>query len=315
MAWRWGKGHPAAAAPPLAAGRGFVLGVALASALLHLDLAKLSTRRTVAWRLAVEACLLAGFLLAWQFAERPAAGLSLYVLILLGAAGMGIQSVAARQDGRPGVTPVVFTSTLTAMVIAVTGAVLGSPHRLGFAAKRQSFIFLAYGVGAVTGSFLTWRAIDAIPFLPLLATGRVLGQCLSVALAGAIFGSLGGAEAGRTLLEAKANHLGVEGEIGALQLSFLSGFHTALLVCASIAAAGIFAALIRGPEKEATWHPSCKRGKSRSAPAKTYKAKNERMAKCLGGGRTWCCRVALVLTAILASDEAESRSNITRSGS
>ena len=80
-----------------------------------------------------------------------------------------IQSVAARQDGRPGVTTVVFTSTLTAIVIAVTDTVLGSPHRLGFAAKRQIFMFLAYGVGAVTGGFLTWRAIDAIPFLPLLA--------------------------------------------------------------------------------------------------------------------------------------------------
>jgi uncharacterized membrane protein YoaK (UPF0700 family) len=164
-----GQGHPAAAAPPFAAGTGFVLGAALASALLHLDLAKPSARRTVAWLLAVETCLLAGFLLAWQFAERPAAGLSLYVLILLGAAGMGIQSVAARQAGRPGVTTVVFTSTLTAIVIAVTDAVLGSPHRLGFAAKRQIFMFLAYGVGAVTGGFLTWRAIDAIPFLPLLA--------------------------------------------------------------------------------------------------------------------------------------------------
>ena len=120
----------------------------------------------------------------------------------------------------------------------------------------------------------------------LLATGRVLGQCLSVALAGAIFGSLGGAEAGRTLLEAKANHLGVEGEIGALQLSFLSGFQTALLVCASIAAVGIFAALIRGPEKEATWHPSCKRGKSRSAPGKTYEAKNDAWRNASGpGGR------------------------------
>src|SRR6478752_2183302 len=91
-----GQGHPAAAAPPLAAGAGFVLGAALASALLHLGLDKLSARRTVAWLLAVEACVLPGFLLAWQFADRPAAGLSLYVLILLGAVGMGIQSVAAR---------------------------------------------------------------------------------------------------------------------------------------------------------------------------------------------------------------------------
>ena len=90
-----GQGHPAAAAPPFAAGTGFVLGAALASALLHLGLAKLPARRTVAWLLAVEACLLAGFLLAWQFGDRPAAGLSLYVLILLGAAGM--ESRASRR--------------------------------------------------------------------------------------------------------------------------------------------------------------------------------------------------------------------------
>jgi uncharacterized membrane protein YoaK (UPF0700 family) len=165
-----GQGHPASAAPPLAAGTGFVLGVALAAALLHLGLAKLPTRPAVVRLLAVEACLFAGFLLVWKFAGRPLEGLSLYALILLGGAGMGIQSVAARQDDRPGVTTVVFTSTLTAIVIALTDAVLGTPHHLGFAAKRQIFIFLGYGVGAVTGGFLTWRAIDALPFLPLLAS-------------------------------------------------------------------------------------------------------------------------------------------------
>jgi len=84
----------------------------------------------------------------------------------------------------------------------------------------------------------------------LLATGRVLGQSLSVALAGAIFAGLGGAEAGRMLLEAKTNHLSGAGAIGAAQLNFLTGFHAALLVCAGIAGAGIFAALVRGPETE-----------------------------------------------------------------
>jgi len=171
-----GQGHPAAAAPPFAAGTGFVLGAALAAALLYLGLAKLPPGRAVARLLAVEAGLLAGFLLAWRFGEKPAAGLSLYILLLLGAAGMGVQSVAARQVGRPGVTTVVFTSTLTAIVIAVTAAFLGSPHRLGFAAKRQIFTLLAYGLGAVTGGFLTWRAIDAIPFLPVLAA--VAALCL-----------------------------------------------------------------------------------------------------------------------------------------
>jgi len=82
----------------------------------------------------------------------------------------------------------------------------------------------------------------------LLATGRVLGQSLSVALAGAIFAGLGGAEAGRTLIE--TNHSFVQSEINTLQLRFLTGFHTALLVCSGIAAASIFAALTRGSETE-----------------------------------------------------------------
>ena len=82
----------------------------------------------------------------------------------------------------------------------------------------------------------------------LLATGRVLGQSLSVALAGAIFAGLGGAGAGRTLIE--TNHSFVQSEINTLQLRFLTGFHTALLVCSGIAAASIFAALTRGSETE-----------------------------------------------------------------
>jgi len=94
----------------------------------------------------------------------------------------------------------------------------------------------------------------------LLATGRVVGQSLSVALVGAIFAGVGGAEVGRTLIEATANHAGIEGGISAVQLTFLTGFRSALLVCAGIAAAGIFAALIRGPEpKPAARAASAKR--------------------------------------------------------
>src|SRR6202453_2404568 len=82
----------------------------------------------------------------------------------------------------------------------------------------------------------------------LLATGRVLGQSLSVALAGAIFSGLGGAGAGRFLLNAATRHAGAMGEITDMQSRFLTGFHAALLVCAGIAAVGIFAALVRGAE-------------------------------------------------------------------
>ncbi len=80
-----------------------------------------------------------------------------------------------------------------------------------------------------------------------LATGRVVGQSVSVALAGAIFASFGAAAAG-ALLAAHAHQHPHGPDITALQHSFDAGFHAALLVCAAIAAVGVFTSLARGKE-------------------------------------------------------------------
>ncbi len=81
----------------------------------------------------------------------------------------------------------------------------------------------------------------------LLATGRVIGQSMSVALTGTIFAALGGAAAGTLLSSPQAQNLPLT-SINALQSTFVSSFHAALLVCASLAALGIFTALARGNE-------------------------------------------------------------------
>lgn len=79
----------------------------------------------------------------------------------------------------------------------------------------------------------------------LLATGRVVGQSLSVALTGSVFAALGGAIAGASLTaQQKAQSLPIA-EISALQNTFVSSFHAALLVCAAFAALGIFTVLAR----------------------------------------------------------------------
>jgi EmrB/QacA subfamily drug resistance transporter len=113
--------------------------------------------------------------------------------------------------------------------------------------------------GAGQGLFMTPNARALMNSAPaneqgessgLLGTGRVLGQSMSVALAGAIFTGLGGAAAARTLLAANALHSGVTNEINAAQINFLNGFHAALLACAGVAAAGILTALVRGPENK-----------------------------------------------------------------
>ena len=81
----------------------------------------------------------------------------------------------------------------------------------------------------------------------LLATGRVIGQSLSVALVGTVFAALGGATAGALLSSAQAQSLPTAG-ISGLQQTFVNSFHIALLVCAAFAALGIFTALARGDE-------------------------------------------------------------------
>jgi hypothetical protein len=78
-----------------------------------------------------------------------------------------------------------------------------------------------------------------------LATGRVVGQSVSVALAGAIFASLGGARAGALLI----SHHVSSSQVSALQQIFANAFHIAFIVCAAIAAIGVLTSLVRGKEK------------------------------------------------------------------
>jgi EmrB/QacA subfamily drug resistance transporter len=84
-----------------------------------------------------------------------------------------------------------------------------------------------------------------------LATGRVVGQSISVALAGAVFVSLGGAAAGQLLaMQGQGHSLSAE-QVSALQQTFTHSFAAAFLVCAAIAALGVFTSLVRGNEQVA----------------------------------------------------------------
>ena len=148
------------------------------------------------------------------------------------------------------------------LAIACLG--LAAVARLNAQSSDWSIIWPLVLTGVGQGLFMTPNARALMNAAPaseqgessgLLATGRVLGQSLSVALAGAIFAGLGGAEAGRRLIEGRTHLAVVGGEISAAQQQFLAGFHTALLVCAGIAAAGVFAALTRGPETEPVVRP------------------------------------------------------------
>ncbi len=77
-----------------------------------------------------------------------------------------------------------------------------------------------------------------------LATVRVLGQAGSVALAGAIFTSMGGAQAGATLVRQWG------AADGSLKIIFIQAFHLALATCALVAALGVFTSLMRGGKRD-----------------------------------------------------------------
>ena len=80
-----------------------------------------------------------------------------------------------------------------------------------------------------------------------LATGRVVGQSVSVALGGAVFATLGGAAAGHTLVMLRTHLLPSSPvPISTLQHTFTVAFHGALVVCAALAALGILTSLTRG---------------------------------------------------------------------
>jgi EmrB/QacA subfamily drug resistance transporter len=79
----------------------------------------------------------------------------------------------------------------------------------------------------------------------VLATVRVIGQAVSVALAGSIFTSFGAAAAGVALSSPAQLPAG---RISMLQHVFISGLHAALLACAIFAAIGILTSLVRGDE-------------------------------------------------------------------
>ncbi len=82
-----------------------------------------------------------------------------------------------------------------------------------------------------------------------LATGRVIGQSVSVALAGAIFTSLGGALAGAILAQYLRVPPAGYGVFVSLQHTFTTAFHATFIVCACIAALGVFTSLVRGREQ------------------------------------------------------------------
>jgi uncharacterized membrane protein YoaK (UPF0700 family) len=148
---------------------GFVFGVVVATTIY--DPGKSSARAVLRPLVTLEIACLAGFAVAWYVVDRSLESTGLDALILLSATAMGIQGVIARHINAPGINTIVFTSTLVAIVMSVTGALarpsLHPPVRIRTA--RQIGIFLAYGLGGLLAAILISRDTGIIQWVPLLA--------------------------------------------------------------------------------------------------------------------------------------------------
>jgi EmrB/QacA subfamily drug resistance transporter len=121
--------------------------------------------------------------------------------------------------------------------------------RLAFTGLGQA-LFQSPNNSALMGSAPRDRQGVASGFL---ATGRVVGQSLSVALAGAVFASLGGSEAGVELVAlraATATHATAAQVVAIAEQEkiFTNALSAAFVVCAMIALVGVATSLVRGDQ-------------------------------------------------------------------
>jgi uncharacterized membrane protein YoaK (UPF0700 family) len=116
MGMNAGQGHQLEALRSATALLGYFFGVAIGALL-----AKAGDRRErwtagVTLTLAVEAVALGAFGLAWYFTGASEASKPWYTLIAVSGMTMGLQSVAVRQLGIPGIVTTYITGTLTSLV-------------------------------------------------------------------------------------------------------------------------------------------------------------------------------------------------------
>lgn len=164
-----GQGHVFAAIHSLIALGGYIGGVAL-GALVHAR----DKQRELMLMLAGEAAFLGLFFVLWSRIGFPTDGAWLYTLIACSAIGMGLQSVAARKVNLDGIPTVVFTSTLTSIVMTLMHASVRGGNISIFNAKRQLLAFGLYAGGAALTAALLWRGVDAATGIPLLAVAGAL---------------------------------------------------------------------------------------------------------------------------------------------
>lgn len=148
---------------------GFVLGATLAT-LMSVRLQG-DTRDAVRSLLLLEIILLVACATLWSTNPDPVPGRALYGVILLSSMSMGIQGVNARLINVPGISTIVFTSTLISMVTSLAPSLAGRTEPASARVRFKSHIqaFAAYLGGAALAAMLISRFLPWLFWVPLVA--------------------------------------------------------------------------------------------------------------------------------------------------
>jgi len=144
----------------LAALFGFLTGAYIGSMLIRLQ-------KNLSLILIVEVIILVIYAFLWINIGFISSGIYLYIFIILSSGSMGLQSVAARLINVASIPSVVFTNTITSIVIQVY-EYIRVKDKLPIAALRQIYALLSYIFGATIFSWLLYSAPDAAVMLPSL---------------------------------------------------------------------------------------------------------------------------------------------------
>jgi len=124
--------------------------------------------------LTIETALLAAACILWLPVRHPNGSLTADLLIALLAISMGLQSIVGKKINLSNIPTVVFTSTLTNLVIGIAEMVASGNSELSADTKRQIKSFLLYFAGALCAGFLVFLHAAIVAALPVFCSGAAL---------------------------------------------------------------------------------------------------------------------------------------------
>jgi uncharacterized membrane protein YoaK (UPF0700 family) len=165
---------------------GFAIGVFIGAAIVERESKPATWPKVVTAALGIEAVILVIFSMIWYATSLPRSAAVTYLLIVLLALAMGIQSAAVRRLGVPGIATTYITGTLTSLMVDLLGWLralaarlpMDKPHQGSATGKPPvpweqrvgllAGVVILYCLGALAGGILQAQASPVATVMPLV---------------------------------------------------------------------------------------------------------------------------------------------------